>query len=131
MKIGQPSMLFAALMASLGCQDETVGIEVDGAAGAPTGSCVAADTPEAHGCSTDEDCVHPQYPRGLASEADCYCPVCPGDFGSAEPLTVWRHACFEEQWHAHCSDWIRSNPCLPLPCIPLEVPACASGRCVR
>ena len=87
------------------------------------------DGPEARECSSNEECVDTEYPLAVSSESDCYCPLCPGDYGRAEPLNMWKHACFLEQWLTHCSDWTKENPCLPQPCSLPDSPICHDGVC--
>jgi hypothetical protein len=87
--------------------------------------------PSAHerACTFDDDCRHVEYDRPVASQSDCYCPICPGDFGRLEPINAVQFEARRQQWQQHCEAWAEGQ-CEPFPC-PVPRPAICgkSGLC--
>lgn len=93
----------------------------------PEGACCATCAPPVEPCAGDDSCSWCTYPRGVASEAECYCPICPS-FG----VTTAQCQVFASEWQTHCGgSWYSENPCPIAMCLPHAPPLCdESGACV-
>jgi len=100
-----------------------------GGSAAGTTADVEGGAPGTRGCSASSDCVQTRFYKPVLSEADCYCPLCAGDFGRQPPLNRETHALYEEQWLALCPEWLATPPCFSLPCPLLSPPLCHAGQC--
>lgn len=113
-----------------GCNDEQVGgpdREEIGAGGEGPGSSDLPGGPRA--CREDTDCANTQYPALVETESDCYCPVCPGDFGRLDPLNRNVHDQYRNAWASLCLQWSIDNLCPPFPCPVVASPVCLEGLC--
>ena len=76
-------------------------------------------------CGSANDCVASVYTKLVASEADCYCLMCP-----TVALTKTESDARAAAWTKHCTAWEQKNPC-PVPsCIQPPPVACSGGQCV-
>src|SRR4051794_21695416 len=80
-------------------------------------------------CSNANDCVDVEYYAAVTSKADCYCPVCPSDYGRFRPASRVVEAARRQQWTRICSDWNEDAGCSLGPCPQAPAVACNSGTC--
>jgi hypothetical protein len=78
-------------------------------------------------CMTADDCVQVEYYAPVASEADCYCRVCPSDFGRRPPINRAAHDEYRREWLMYCSSWQSTPRCFPQPCPLPAPPTCGAG----
>lgn len=103
--------------------------------GAPSGTSTSTSStndppPTTSLCSAGDQCVNVIYPSSIGSEADCYCPKCPGDFGKLQPMNKTCHDAYEASFKQYCVTWAASN-CQPFPCPMPPPPTCSpDGVCV-
>ncbi|MBK8996168.1 MAG: hypothetical protein IPM35_10550 [Myxococcales bacterium] len=95
-----------------------------GSAGSGGASGGAGGTGGSSTCSSENDCVASVYTKLVASEADCYCLMCP-----TVALTKTESDARAAAWTKHCTAWEQKNPC-PVPsCIQPPPVACEGGQC--
>jgi hypothetical protein len=121
--------------------DDTAGqASTDGANGGVAGASVEqqAGTTSAGGppsgprsCTNATECEQTRYYKPVNSEADCYCPVCPSDYGRQLPLNHATQALYKTQWTAVCVAEQVPGTCVPPPCPLLPAPVCVNGQCAQ
>ncbi len=88
--------------------------------------CVSPQTcgPSGGACTNGAECAMSVYHKPVASEADCYCLICPSTV-----LTLAEHQSRSAAWTQHCTQWLATATCPAVKCKAPAPPRCVFGQC--